>query len=120
MSSTSDPTAALLGELAFARRLARSLVRGDESEDLVQATALRFLQRPTALRHPRAFWSRALRNGAATRLRRADRQRGSEAATPPALAEPVDASLERLELIQAVARAVESLPGEQRNIVLDR
>ena len=110
---------ALLGDRAWLKGLARSLVR-DESlaDDLVQDGWLRALRHPPT-RHVRAWWRSVLKRRAIDLRREEDRRRLREERAPAPEA-PSPELLERVELQEAVAHAVRGLPEPYRGAILLR
>jgi len=117
----SDPEA-LLAQRPWVKRVARALVRdGSRAEDLEQAVWLRALEKPRAVRSPRAWLGTALRN-AASDLFRGDgrRRRREEAAAKPEAAPAVDEAVARAEALRRAVDAALALREPYRTAVVLR
>jgi RNA polymerase sigma-70 factor (ECF subfamily) len=110
----------LLRHGAFLRRLAASLLRGEEGvDDVIQHAYLKALEgRP---RHPRAWLAKVVRNLVFERLRLRSRARRRErvAARRETLPSPAD-YVERLEVQRQVVAAVLSLKEPYRSTIMQR
>lgn len=118
-----DPQLAeLTAEMAWLRRLARALLRGDEAQDLAQdAWLVAAAERPADGRPLRPWLSRVVRNLARMRVRGRMRREARESASA-ALAERPAAGpaelVQRVELQQLVAGEVLRLAEPYRSTVL--
>lgn len=112
----------LLAETRWARRLAASLVRGDDVDDVVSETFAVAVRHPPDPARPARPWLRAvLSNLVRNRARGEGRRRKYEAAagTPEATGAP-DELLARFEAHKRLAVAVAALPESHRSVVLLR
>ncbi|MBA3459917.1 MAG: sigma-70 family RNA polymerase sigma factor [Deltaproteobacteria bacterium] len=123
-SADPDPRLAeLTAEMAWLRRLARTLLRGDEAEDLAQdAFVVAAADRPDDGRPLRPWLSRVARNLARMRVRGRTRREAREHANAAAAAltsSPTpDELVQRVELQQLVASEVLRLAEPYRSTVL--
>ncbi|MCC6406782.1 MAG: sigma-70 family RNA polymerase sigma factor [Planctomycetes bacterium] len=118
---TSTPDA-WFDELAWTRRLARSLVRdGAAADDLAQDAWVAALQAPERVECSRGWFGGVLRNLARQARRAHDRREARErAASASEATEPVDELVARAELQQRLVAAVLALEEPYRSTVLRR
>src|SRR5262245_17051818 len=112
----------LLADAASLRRLAESLLTGDEAEDVVQSAGLAALAQPSSLRHP-GLWLRGAVRKLSLMLRRGEaRRRVRERLAAKSEADPHDpASLAmQAELVRDVGIAVHALDEPFREAILLR
>ncbi len=111
------PTAELLAESAWLRRLARRLVRDEaHAEDLVQDTLVAALEREEEGRVPGRPWLAAvLRNVARLRARSGAKRSAREAGTAAPDAPPADELVARLEAHRLLVEAVLALEEPYRS-----
>jgi RNA polymerase sigma-70 factor (ECF subfamily) len=111
----------LLAEEPFVRALAQSLVAG-EADDIVQQAYLRAIEaRPAAVREPRSWLARIVRNLAADERRRQRRAAAREAGEAALQHVPSSAELAASEeLRRRLVAAVDALPEHLRTAVLLR
>src|SRR6185503_15163685 len=120
-SSWSDSPAGLLADHAWARRLARQLVRDPGlADDVAQEACVRALQHPPG-REPRAWLGGIVRNLAHELRRASGRRERREASVARPEAQPSAAeALERLAAQQDVVRAVLALAEPYRSTIVLR
>ncbi|MCR9245492.1 MAG: RNA polymerase sigma factor [bacterium] len=113
---------ALLADRRWLRSLARSLVRQDDVDDLVQdATAAALGARPAIRGRPAAWLLGTMRRLAANRRRaNARRLRREAVGATGGTTEPASSLVERTDLERRIAEAIRDLPGDNRQALVMR
>jgi RNA polymerase sigma-70 factor (ECF subfamily) len=124
MSSLASPDVdRLLAETRWLRRLARSLVRGDDvADDVVQETLLRACGAPLAAVHNLRAWLATVAAGVAARFARTELRRARRHAELPPREDVGDvaAAVARTEAQRRVMAALLALPATYRDVLLLR
>src|SRR5688572_3918116 len=124
MSSLASPDVdRLLAETRWLRRLARSLMRGDDvADDVVQETLLRACAAPLPAVHNLRGWLATVAAGVAARFARTEQRRARRHAALPAPDGPRDVAeaVARTEAQRRVMAALLTLPAAYRDVLLLR
>ena len=90
-----------------------------EAEDVVQDAFVRFWPKRASARNARAYLYACVRTAAMDRRRSDARRRGREKLVGPADSESLfEHTLERDERREAIEKTLQSLPGEQKEVVI--
>src|SRR5947207_7757405 len=116
------PPKELVAHAGFVRSLARSIVHGDEAEDVAQETLARGLEAGPRDPHARRSWLATVVRRVAMTFRRTDVRRASRearAGRPEPAASAVEEAA-RAETLRRVVECVEMLPPPERTVVVLR